>query len=626
MSRIRRNYPYSINDSILRKGSPPPRAPRKILRKLLVLILAGGGIFLLFKLISAESLVAHLPFPKELEAVRFLHNGKEVILLPDSQGIVNPRDTLQFVEVKTDGWVSWGTRLNAADVDLDRLKAGPVIIRDLMPHETFEVPQNLDLWVSLWNRPIGKVSFLVQLDSRDWVQKANTVEDDEKRLAYLENALRENPANTLLKTQLAGVYFERQRYDEAVKLYREVNETGQSATILEKLLQVHQAQRKTGEALAVYLELLSMTEDAAHFKGLLSYLNRIRSTADSLRFLETHRDRIPGTFHNSLHLHLADLAGQNRNWSKAAQYYDLAVRGGVTDADVLYNLAVSHQQAGDVNRAFAAMERYVKARPNDSKSLMQLAALAEKKGDTAKAKEVYERLVRNNPQNRDALLRLIAVLEKSGDKKGLESAYEKLAQQQPDNKTVLNNLAVLYYQGGSWDKAARSFERLAKLDPGDARTHTYLLDIYRKQKNQKGELETLKTLARLETRNTAYHEAIFAHYDEKKDYKSMRSYFQGVAKERPNSVQVRNYLLYAALKQGDKNAAVKELEALARLQPKEKKHLRQAADLYESMGNWAEASRKYEQLIKLDPKDNGAQDAYLRLQLKAIRSKEAKPS
>ncbi len=625
-SKIRRKYPYSIDDSILLKRSPPTRPPRKILRKLLALVLAGGGIFFLFKFISAEGIVSRLPFPNELEAVRFLHNGKEVILLPDSQGIVNPRDTLQFVEVETDGWVSWGTRLNAAHVDPDKLKAGPVVIRDLMPNETFEDPQNLDLWVSLWNRPIGKVSFLVQLDSRDWVQKANTVEDSEKRLAYLENALRENPANTLLKTQLAGVYFDRQRYDEAVKLYREVNETGQSATILEKLLQVHKAQKKSGEALAVYLELLGMTEDTTHFSGLLDYLDRSRSAGDALRFLETHRDRIPGTFHNSLHLHLADLAGQTRNWSKAAQFYDLAVRGGVTDSDVLYNLAVSHQQAGDVNKAFAAMERYVRAKPHDTRSQMQLAALAEKKGDGAKAKEIYGRIVKGNPENRDALMRLIAVLEKSGDKKGLESAYERLAQQQPDNKTVLNNLAVLHYKGGNWDRAARAFERLARLDPGDTRVQTYLLDIYRKQKNEKGELETLKTLARLEKDNKAYHEAIFAHYDEKKDYKSIRSYFQGVAGENANSVQIRNYLLYAALKQGDKNGAVKELEALARLQPREKKHLRQAADLYEAMGKWAEASKKYERLMELDPGDNGAQDAYLRLQLKAIRSQEAKQS
>ncbi len=618
-SKTRRNYPYSIDDSIVRKGGGTPRPPRKILRKVLVFLLLAAGIFYVVKLFSADAVVSRLPFPKKLEAVRFLHNGKEVILLPDSQGIVNPRDTLQFVAVQTDGWVSWGTRVTAADVDLEKMKSQPVVIRDLMPEETFETPRPLDVWVLLWNRPIGKVSFLVQLDSKDWVQKANTVEDDEKRLAYLENALKDNPTNTLLKTQLAGLYFERKNYDEAVRLYKEVNESGQSATILERLLEVYKAQKKTGEALSTYLDLVQMTEDPKHFRGLLDYLSRSRSPSDAVSFLEGSQRKIPKAFHTSLHLHLADLSSQNKNWSKAAQYYDLAVKGGVKDPNVLYNLAVSYQQAGDTGRAFSAMERYVKAKPGDSKSQIQLAALAETRGDPATARKIYEDLLKANPQNRDALVRLIAILEKSGDKSGLESAYEKLAQQQPDNKTVLHNLAVLQYKGGNWDKASKSFEKLAKLDPKDAKVQTYLLDIYRKQKNEKAELETLKTLARLEPGNNSYQEAIFAHYDEKKDYKSIRSHFLAVSQQNPNSVQVRNYLLYAALKLGDKNAAVKDLEALARLQPKEKKHLRQAADLYESMGNFSEASKKYEQILKLDPNDKGAQDAYLRLQMKSLR-------
>jgi len=58
---------------------------------------------------------------------------------------------------------------------------------------------------------------------------------------------------------------------------------------------------------------------------------------------------------------------------------------------------------------------------------------------------------------------------------------------------------------------------------------------------------------------------------------------------------------------------VAELDQLIRLQPKEKKHLRQAASLYEELGNFPEAAKKLEQLLKLDPKNKEAQDDYLRI-------------
>ena len=60
------------------------------------------------------------------------------------------------------------------------------------------------------------------------------------------------------------------------------------------------------------------------------------------------------------------------------------------------------------------------------------------------------------------------------------------------------------------------------------------------------------------------------------------------------------------------------LEDLIRLQPKETKHLKQAADLYASIGNYPEASKKLEQLLKMDPKNKEIQDRYLQLRRKSF--------
>ena len=152
-------------------------------------------------------------FPTKLVALHFQHNGQELLLPPDSQVIVNPRDTLRLVQIRTDGWLSWGTRVVSSDVDVKSISRKPgVTIQDLFPQESFETPKLVELRVLLWNRPIGKVSLLVQLDYKDWLHRANTSADIDKRIAYLEKALQDNGSNILLKTQLAGLYFDCKRY------------------------------------------------------------------------------------------------------------------------------------------------------------------------------------------------------------------------------------------------------------------------------------------------------------------------------------------------------------------------------------------------------------------------------
>lgn len=626
MSKKRRDGLYYSLDEMPSRSpnsyTPERRRSVPVMVWILIACLLGGGAFFVLSNSPLETVASYLPFPKKLIAVRMKHNGQEVILLPDSQGVINPRDSLQLLEAQTDGWVSWGVRVVSSDVNVEAMREKAAVIRDLMPKENFDSPKAIEFRVLLWNRPIGKVDFLVQLDAKDWMQKANAVSDPGQRLKYLEKVLQENSENVLVKTQLAGLYFEKKMYDEAARLYREINEAGKSRDILEHLLEVYQRQNKVDDALAVYLDLLKLTEDPEQFKGFLQYVQKRKSRDEAVRFIERNQEEIPKTFHSSLLLVLADLNTQASNWDKAAASYEKAIKAGVKDPDILYNLAVTYQQGDDPEKAISALERYLQKNPSDTKSWMQLAGLYEKKGAPAKARETYEMLLKRNPQHRDAQLRLVALLEKSGDKGALETAYEKLIQTQPKNRTLQNNLAVLYYEGKKWDKAAAAFEALAAQDPKDIESRKYLLDLYRKLKNDKAELDMLESLAKTDPKNSAYIEALFKEYDSRKDYKSIVRLFKTASEQNPDSSTFHSYLLYGYLKTGDQKGALGELEHLIRLQPKEKKYIRQAASLYESTKNYPEALKKLDQLIALDPKDKEAKEDYLRLKMSQMGRKK----
>lgn len=620
MAKKRRgNYPYSIERSYPQQAIRRPPAKKKERHTLqnlgvgLLILLIGTTLVLVFSPTARDTVMSIMPFPKELVALRLQHNGKEVILMPGSQCVLNPRDSVQVLEIQTDGWPSWGTRVISAAVDASQMSQGPVAIKDLMPQESFETPKTIEIEALSWGRPIGSVSFLVQLDAKDWLQKANAASDSEHKIVYLEKALKENPGNVLVKTQLAGVYFENKKYDPAARLYEEIDESGKSKTILERLLLAYQARNRVDDALKTYLDLFKLSEEPEGFKEFLQYLQKHKSKEEAARFLEKHQQAFPKAFQSSVLLLLADLSAQTKNWSKASAAYENAIKAGVKDPDVLYNLAVTYQQGDNSDKATQALERYLQKNPNDIKSWMQLGGLQEKKGAVSQARTSYETVLQKNPQHKEALLKLLSILEKTKDKAGLQATYEKLAQIQPKNRTVQYNLGVLYYEAKKWDKAAQSFEAIAASDPKDVESRKYLLDIYRKTKNEKEEAEMLRALSELDPKNTSYYEAIFSSYDEKKDYKGMVAFFKNAVQRHADSVSVHNYLLYGYLKLGDNGAALKQLEELVRLQPKEKKHLRQAADLYETTGDYAGALKKIGELLKLDPKNREAQDDYLRI-------------
>jgi tetratricopeptide (TPR) repeat protein len=597
------------------------RKRSRIIILLSLLILLAGGLFYALASNMMPGMTPYLPFPKELVAVRLQLNGKEVLLKPGSQCVVNPRDTLQLLEVKTDGWISLGTKVVSPDFNVSAIQGRPEVIRGLMPQESFETPKTVEIRTLFWNKPIGKVSLVVQLDARDWLQKANATGDAGKKISYLEKALQENSGNILVKTQLAGLYYETKKYDEAAKLYKEIDDAGKTKPVLERLLSIYQIKNRVDDSLLVYLDLLKLTEDPGCFKEFLKYLEKHKSKEEAERYLERHQQDIPKAFHSSLLLVQADLSSQSKNWSRAAAAYEKVVKAGVKDPDVLYNLAMSYEQNDETDKAIQTLERYLQRNPSDIKSWMQLGAIQEKKGNLNQARTTYETVLQKNPQNKDALLRLIAILQKSNDKPALQAAYEKLAQQQPKNRTIQHNLAVLYYESKDWDKAGHAFEAIAAMDPKDVESRKYLLDIYKKEKNEKGRIDMLRSLADLEPGNTSYYDALFADYDARKDYKDMAALFKTATERHPDSVPMHNYLLYALMKLGDSKGALKELDNLSKLQPKEKKYLRQAANLYEKMADYGQALKKLDQLIKLDPKDQQTKDEYMRVRMLMLGKK-----
>jgi hypothetical protein len=166
-NRRRGNYPYSIDRSFPQQATRRPpvkkkkRRPLRAVAMFFLVLLIGGLAALVFSSGARNAITSVMPFPKKLEALRLTINGKEVILMPGSQGVLNPRDALQLLEVQTDGWALWGARVDSLEMDVSRMRKEPVPIKELLPKESFETPRTIELRTLWWDTPLGEVSFLV---------------------------------------------------------------------------------------------------------------------------------------------------------------------------------------------------------------------------------------------------------------------------------------------------------------------------------------------------------------------------------------------------------------------------------------------------------------------------------
>jgi tetratricopeptide (TPR) repeat protein len=279
-------------------------------------------------------------------------------------------------------------------------------------------------------------------------------------------------------------------------------------------------------------------------------------------------------------------------------------------------------KTGDLRSAAADLEKYLQANPTDEANRMKLAALYERLGEGDKARTIYQQVIEKNPKQKTALVRLVALLDKAGDKKEQLKAYEMLSALEPENAVVHYNRALLYYELEQWEKAEEAFEKAAKLEPANPEPLRYLLALYQKRKDAEGQVRILRRLIELDKDNLSYYDTLFVLYDQAKNYDAIVEIFEKAAQQHPQVAAFHQYVLYGALKKGNQKKALRSLEQLSRLMPKEVKYLRQAARIHESLGQYEEALEKTKRILDVSPGDEEAKQDYLRLKLLLLGSKK----
>ena len=546
-------------------------------------------------------------------------NGQSLKLVNGEVLHLNPRDTLRIKKISSNRILNRGFRLFSDEFDVNAFLHDSLTVSDLLPDGDAFGRYSFQVDIKYQNLSVGQVKILVEPDLEDWLAKADRTIDPARKIAILEKAMDIMPGNAQLRAKLLEAYKSQQKWSEAALMLEKMEEENPEENILNDLLETYEAIPDRDGVVSVLKRLVKLDpEDVERQLQLARLLEESKKSSEAVSVYEAalekleEKDRIP------VYKTLGYLYTQLHQPQKAISSYLKALEKDQNDVNLYYNLANLYEKSGQQGQADSYLAKALDLQTEDLGTRLALAERLIKRGDLKKAEIYVSEVLKKRPDSLEALSLMIPITEAKKDKGAMISLYRKILSLNPKNETIIYNLGVLEYESGHLADSASYFKEYVTRHPKDKESHTFLFDIYKKQKKWEAAFSEAQTLVALDPKETSPYFYIFDYFDNRGEYEKMIEVTKEGLKTHPNNTQMREYLVVAYLKTGKDDLALKEMQKILTARPKDVPLLLQTAKLQEKQGNWKGALETYKKVLDLVPGHEEAEEAYLRLRLKAL--------
>ena len=239
----------------------------------------------------------------------------------------------------------------------------------------------------------------------------------------LEDQVRQSPNDLNLRMQIASVYAQQQRYDQAVAQYEEIlNVKSDSTPALFGLASVEQARGNDARAEQVYRQIADMFKDS-----------EFRYAAKELQIVY---------YRLGVYASKASRFDEAVSWAKDS----LQVEG--SDSDTLYLLGTSEEAQGNLDAARDVLSKAVAYDPSFHDGWTALQRVSSAQGDQAWASDA------------GAMAQFT-----SGDVDGALASFKQLVAVSPDFAPAYEGLGLVYAKQNDRDNAVSAFRSALDRDP-----------------------------------------------------------------------------------------------------------------------------------------------------------------
>ena len=547
-------------------------------------------------------------------------NGEPKKVLPGETLALHPRDRVKIVEISTSVPLDYGVRLISTSIDVGGLRYEEIPLADLLPDENILHHYKFRVEVKYRVDVIGYMDWDIRPYMEDWLEKADRIIDDDRRIDLLKRAVSLMPGEFKIRRRLIDEYKSRGQWKEAAGLLEKIAGEKADSDILDELLYIY---KKAGDVKGISSTLQRLVnenpKDIELRIELADYYEKqgnLRAAADQYESLQkiVSEDQAPAVY-----TRLGYLYSKMDRTEEAIAAYTKAIELEPQDADIYYSLSYLYEKTGDTKKAEENLSKALEINKNDMEGRLKLAQALLAQDELDKASDYAEQVLAKDPESMDALLLLAAIKEKSGEKDKLIEVYKKIHSLDPGNDTVLYNLAGLEYESGNTDESLIHFERYLTLHPEDREVHKILFNIYKTKNDGDSAYKHALALVDLNPGEMEPYRYIFEYLSSKSEYEEIIRIAKEGLKARPTETELMEYLVAAYLKTGKEELAENQMEELVKAHPEDIPLLLRLGKFKESRGELEDALQIYRKIIELSPGQKEAEEAYLRLRLKGIR-------
>lgn len=558
------------------------------------------------------------------------HNGVKKRLIPGQTLHIHPHDSLKIVKIDTSIPFNRGIRLFSEGFDVNALNKKRVIA-ELLPGQdifhryiyTIKIKHRID--------SIGEVCLVISPSVEDWLKKADRIIDPQKRVAFLNLAIKEEKDNFQLKIRLADEYLAQKRWKEGVHIIENILKekedlpapiiSGQAGlNLMKKLMDAYEHLHYYNKVIVTLKKiLLNSPEDLdlrLRLAELLEKKGRLKEA------VEEYIITLPKLTRNEKIVcmkNIGYLLFQTGEKNKALNWYLKAAKYDTKDPNLYYNIGSIYDELKNPKLAEKYLRLALELKKDDIEGRLRFGQSLFNKNKLKEAKGYVKEILKKDPNHVEALILLANIVEKEGDKEALRNIYEQILSHDPKNKIILFNLGVLEAEQGNLKKGLHYFEKLVKVDPKDIQAREALFDIYQRQKRNDLAFNQAIELIKVIPRNISYYRYMFNYLTALDEYEQLSNYMLKGVRANPENFELRQYLILAYLKLKKNELAVQEIKEALKLRPNNTDLLHQLAKIKEVAGNPDQALQVYKKILDISPGDEKAEEAYLRLRLKTLR-------
>lgn len=495
----------------------PRRQPRKSrsagsFGKILLLAIAS----MIVGILLGSFLLFDFSFTVAVDSMQFITGGREIEVKNGAPLSIKFSDGLKFKSVTYKGFYRF---LPPKDVKVEIAGIPETTNRfldDLVPLLKPEEQLGYTVILDQAGVAIGKIELTLDMNAKDWIIRADSLEDKGKQLTCYKKAVALDPDSEDAHTALGQLYADDKKDKSAIAEYEAVLRLKPDAVpIMRALISLYKKTGMTDKTIEMYKKLAKAdpgrADDYSSRAGAIAEKQGSGDQAVAIyeKMLETN----PGNI--DARQKIIKLYEKKKKWNEVIKHTQALIKLDPKNADLRLYLSDIYYKKNDLNESLAAVEEAQKLRPGDPAIYLQLAVLSEKAKKYDRAIKYYRKAVQSKTNRNPVIYNNLGILlEKQGDRKEAIQNYEIAAAMAPGNAAFAQNLADAYEKEKQWKKAAETYEKIAILKKKDKEPLEAAAVLWYKAGDKKKSLGAYKKLARVEPKKILWHQKLAYLYED----------------------------------------------------------------------------------------------------------------